>query len=154
MIESRGMRYVYSLLSTLYFLAQRSSRRLMARISDFHSADVGFNSHRERLQCSEIFSVWRSLVSARASDARGRRFESFHADFVRSRRWQNGNAAGRNPALLFGYMGVQFPPCAWISLLRVGSDGRTPASKSGSRRFESCPARLSGFDLFEVVAEW
>jgi hypothetical protein len=66
------------------------SRRLKVRMTGFQSVDVGFNSHREQSRTDKAnFSVWRSLASARASGARGGRFESFHADW--SRRFQISN---------------------------------------------------------------
>ena len=116
---------------------------------------------KERVECTAAIEALLSTIypllssaaqrvaqfgSARASGARGRRFESFHADFREMRRWQNGNAAGRNPALSSEIHGGSNPSLRTDSRQRCAgsSNGGTPASKSGSGRFDPCPARLIG----------
>ena len=126
------------------------------RMPGFQPENDGFNSLREQWSFRFI-SVWRSLAAhvPRAHGVEGSNPSTLTDERrkPRTRRWQNGNAAGRNPADSMSHMGVQIPPyalgssvvrCPWSVVEKisyaVGSSGGTLDSKSGKGRFDPCTA--------------
>ncbi len=92
--------------------------------------------------------------SARASGARGRRFESFHADCFVSRRSHNGSAAGRNPADSLSHWGFKSLPAHDSSSARSRRALLARIRVHRTRRERTCRATSNPQDVTRRKFQW